>query len=219
MSVTLLKRARAPEDKSQRRNAILRAAEGLLERRDAADACSVELLARKAGLAKGTVYLYFRSREEVLLAVHEKQSNELFDVVERALAAPEADAERVVRAGLRYLRAHPQFYPLAASVRTMLDTSVSTEAALAFKVGIGNRLQALGVRIERLYPGLKPGEGAMLLMNSYALIIGLWQLADPPQSLRAVMDRPEMAIFKLDFEKQLTAALLDLWEAAARRTR
>jgi hypothetical protein len=56
-------------------------------------------------------------------------------------------------------------------------------------------------------------------MNSYALIIGLWQQADPPQSLRAVMDRPEMAIFKIDFEKQLTAALLDLWEAAARRTR
>jgi len=219
MSVTPLKRARAPEDKSQRRSAILRAAEGLLERRESADCCSVELLARKAGLAKGTVYLYFRSREEVLLGVHDKQSHELFDVVERALAAPDANAERVVRAGLRYLRAHPQFYPLAASCRTMLDTSVSTEAALAFKVGIGNRMQALGRRIEQLYAGLKPGEGAMLLMNSYALIIGLWQLADPPQSLRAVMDRPEMAIFKLDFEKQLTAAVLDLWEAAARRTR
>ena len=219
MTVSQLKRARAPEDKSQRRSAILRAAEGLLERREGVDCCSVELLARRAGLAKGTVYLYFRSREEVLLAVHEKQSHELFDVVERALAAPDANAERVVRAGLRYLRAHPQFYPLAASSRTMLDTSVSTEAALAFKVGVANRLQALGVRIERLYPGLKPGEGAMLLMNSYALIIGLWQLADPPQSLRAVMDRPEMAIFKLDFEKQLTAAVLDLWEAAARRTR
>jgi len=219
MTVSQLKRARAPEDKSQRRSAILRAAEGLLERREAADCCSVELLARKAGLAKGTVYLYFRSREEVLLAVHEKQSNELFDAVERALAAPDANAERVVRAGLRYLRGHPQFYPLAASCRTMLDASVSTEAALAFKVGIGKRMQALGRRIEQLYAGLRPGEGAMLLMNSYALIVGLWQLADPPQSLRAVMDRPEMAIFKLDFEKQLTAAVLDLWEAAARRTR
>lgn len=219
MTVSQLKRARAPEDKSQRRETILRAAESLLERREALDSCSVDMLARKAGLAKGTVYLYFRSREEVLLAVHEKQSHELFDVVERALAAPEAHAERVVGAGLRYLRAHPQFYPLAASCRTMLDAGVSTEAALAFKVGIGNRLQALGRGIERLYPGLKPGEGAMLLMNSYALILGLWQLADPPQSLRAVMDRPEMAIFKLDFEKQLTAAVLDLWEAAARRTR
>src|SRR5882672_11908797 len=219
MTVSQLKRARAPEHKSQRRSAILRAAEGLLERRETADSCSVELLARKAGLAKGTVYLYFGSREEVLLGVHEKQTHEVFDVVERALAAPDATAERVVRAGLRYLRAHPQFYPLAASCRTMLDTGVSTEAALAFKVGLGRRLHVLGQRIEELYPGLRPGEGAALLMNSYALIIGLWQQADPPQSLRAAMDRPEMAIFKIDFEKQLTAALLDLWEAAARRKR
>ena len=219
MTASQLKRARAPEDKSQRRSAILRAAEGLLERRDTADSCSVELLARKAGLAKGTVYLYFGSREEVLLGVHEKQTHELFDVVERALAAPDATAERVVRSGLRYLRAHPQFYPLAGSSRAMIDASVSTEVALAFKLGLGRRLDALGRRIEELYAGLKPGEGAILLMNSYALIIGLWQQADPPQSLRAVMDRPEMAIFKIDFERQLTAALLDLWEAAARRTR
>jgi TetR/AcrR family transcriptional regulator len=219
MTVSQLKRARAPEDKSQRRSEILRAAEGLLERRDSADSCSVELLARKAGLAKGTVYLYFRSREEVLLGVHEKQTHELFDAVERALAATDATAERVVRAGLRYLRARPQFYPLAANCRTMIDTNVSTEAAFAFRVGIGRRLQTLGARIDQLYPGLKPGEGAALLVNSYAMIIGLWQQADPPQSLRAVMDRPEMAIFKIDFEKQLTAALLDLWEAAARRTR
>jgi AcrR family transcriptional regulator len=219
MTVSQLKRARAPEHKTQRRGAILRAAEGLLERRDSMDACSVELLARRAGLAKGTVYLYFRSREEVLLGVHEKQTHEVFDVVERALAAPDASAERVVRAGLRYLRAHPQFYPLAANCRTMLDTNVSTEAALAFKIGVGRRMQTLGGRIEQIYPGLAPGEGAALLMNSYALIIGLWQQADPPQSLRAVMERPEMAIFKIDFEKQLTAALLDLWEAAARRQR
>ena len=52
-----LKRARAPEHKSQRREAIVRAAEGLLARREASEPCPVELVARKAGLAKGTVYL------------------------------------------------------------------------------------------------------------------------------------------------------------------
>src|SRR5882672_3027496 len=208
MTVSQLKRARAPEHKSQRRSAILRAAEGLLERRETADSCSVELLARKAGLAKGTVYLYFRSREEVLLGVHEKQTHEVFDVVERALDAPDASAESVVRAGLRYLRAHPQFYPLAANCRGMLDNNISTEAALAFKIGVGQRLHALGAKIERLYPGLEQGGGAALLMNSYAMIIGLWQQADPPLSLRAVMNRPEMRIFKIDFEKQLTEAVL-----------
>lgn len=214
-----MRRARAPEHKSQRRDAIVRAAEGLLAHREPSQPCPVELVARKAGLAKGTVYLYFRSREEVLLAVHEKQTHEVFDVVERALHAPEATAENVVRAGLRYLRAHPQFYPLAANCRGMLDNNISTEAALTFKVGLGRRLQALGARIEQIYPGLKPGGGAALLMNSYAMIIGLWQQADPPLSLRAVMNRPEMRIFKIDFEKQLTEAVLDLWEAAARRQR
>jgi len=212
----LRKRAHAPEDKNARRAVIVRAAEDLSCRNTT---FSVDHLARKAGLAKGTVYLYFGSREEMLLAVHEKQTHEVFDVVERALGASGASAQSVVRAGLRYLRAHPQFYPLAANCRNMLDTNVSTEVALAFKVGLGKRLHLLGGLIEKLYPGLKAGDGAALLMNSYALIIGLWQQADPPLSLRAVMDRPEMRIFKIDFEKQLTAALLDLWDAASRRTR
>jgi hypothetical protein len=101
----------------------------------------------------------------------------------------------------------------------MLDRNVSAEAALAFKIGIAKRLEPLGQRIEELYPGLKPGEGAALLMNNYAMIVGLWQQADTPLSLRGAMNRPEVQIFKIDFEKQLTAALLDLWEAAARRKR
>jgi len=215
MTVSQLpKRARAPEHKSARRDQIVRAAEELSEK---AAQFSVDQLARRAGVAKGTVYLYFGTREEILLAVHEKQTHEVFDVVERALAASGASGESVVRAGLRYLRAHPEFYPLAANCRYMLDTNIGTEAALAFKVGVGERLQRLGSRIEELYPRLKSGEGAILLMNSYALIVGLWQQADTPQCLRAVMQRPEMRIFKIDFEKQLTAALLDLWEAAARR--
>jgi AcrR family transcriptional regulator len=210
----LRKRAIAPADKHARRDQMLRAAEDLSAK---GGQFSMDQLARRAGVAKGTVYLYFGTREEVLLAVHEKQTHEVFDVVERALAAAEPSAESVVRAGLRYLRAHPEFYPLAANCRYMLDTNIGTEAALAFKVGIGGRLERLGRRIEQLYPGLKPGEGATLLMNNYALIVGLWQQADTPQCLRAVMQRPEMRIFKIDFERQLTAALLDLWEAAARR--
>ena len=210
----LKKRAVAPEDKTARRAAIVRAAEELSSR---GAAFSMDQLARRAGVAKGTVYLYFGTREEVLLAVHEKQSHELFDVVERALAAAAPTGESVVRSGLRYLRSHPEFYPLAANCRGMLDTNVSTEAAFAFKDRIARRLAALGARIEALYGGLKGGEGAALLMNCYALILGLWQLADVPLSLRAIMHPPEMQIFRIDFERQLSAALLDLWDAAARR--
>jgi hypothetical protein len=51
------------------------------------------------------------------------------------------------------------------------------------------------------------------------MIIGLWQQTDPPLSLRKAMHRPEMAIFRVDFEKQLVVALLDLWHGAERRSR
>jgi len=210
------KRARAPADKSERRAAIVRAAEALLHRNPAAT-FSVEALARRAGLAKGTVYLYFGSREEVLLALHEQQIHTLFDVLERSLAAPHADAGSVVRAGLGHHAAHPEFYPLAGNCRAMLDTNVSEHAAMAFRVGLAQRIAAIGERIEALYPGLERGEGAALLMNSYALIIGLWQQADTPRVLKRTMKRPEMAIFRIDFARQLEAALLDLWQSAERR--
>ena len=211
-------RAVAAVDKSERRAAIVRAAAALLQR-DPSAKFAVEVIARRAGLAKGTVYLYFGSRDEVLLALHDQQSHELFDVVERALSAADSHGRCVVEGGLAYLRAHPEFYPIAGNCRHMLDTNIGTEAALAFKLGIARRLEPLGRRIEELYPGLASGEGAALLTNCYAMIIGLWQQADPPLSLRKVMQRPEMAIFRIDFEKQLVAALLDLWDGAERRGR
>jgi AcrR family transcriptional regulator len=41
---------------------------------DGFDAVSVEAIARRAGLAKGTVYLYFRTKEEILGAAIERHS-------------------------------------------------------------------------------------------------------------------------------------------------
>jgi AcrR family transcriptional regulator len=213
-----LKRALGTDEKSARRAAIVRAAEALLHR-DPAARFSVAALARRAGLAKGTVYLYFRTREEVLLALHERQLHELFDVLERALEQPRASARSVVRAGLRHHAGHPEFYPLAGRCRDMLDTNVGAEAALAFHIGLAQRLERLGGRVERLYPALRPGEGAALLVNSYALIVGLWQQADIPAVLRRAMARPDLKVFRVDFASQLERALLDLWEAAERRGR
>lgn len=216
MTRSQLKRALGAEDKSARRAAIVAAAETLLHR-DPAATFSVEALARRAGLGKGTVYLYFRTREEVLLALHEQQLHALFDVLEQALEQPRANARSVVRAGLGHHAGHPEFYPLAANCRYMLDTNVGAEAALAFHLGLAQRLAALGAHVERLYPALRPGEGAALLINSYALIIGLWQQAEVPPVLREAMQRPDMKVFRIDFEAQLQRALLDLWEAAERR--
>lgn len=206
-------RAVLPEDKSERRASILRAASGLLEHAPHG-AFSVDELARRAGLAKGTVYLYFGTREEVLLAVHAERQKLLFDTLDKVFAAPRVDIRGVARTVTRFLRAHPEFLPLAANCRGMLETNISTEAALAYKQAIGERLVRIGARLEVLFPTLARGQGIGLLMASYGMMIGLWQISDPPACLAPVMHRPEMRLFDVDLEKQLGAALVSLWEGA-----
>jgi len=215
-TATKRRRAVLPADKSERRAAIVRAAQELLAHAPMG-AFSVEELARRAGLAKGTVYLYFGTREEVLLAVHGDNALRLFDAVGAALESQRAGADSVVRATLRFLRANRGFLPLAATCRGMLENNVGEKAAIEFKLGLATRLAELGARIERVYPGLARGAGVALLMNSYSLMIGLWQLADPPACLRNALKRRDLRIFRVDLEKQLAAALLGLWEGTVRR--
>ena len=86
-----------------------------------------------------------------------------------------------------------------------------------FKRAIGARLAQLGARVALMYPQLARGRGVALLMASYGLMLGLWQIADPPECLAASMALPEMRVFRIDFETQLGTALMNLWEGATQR--
>ena len=84
--MALKQRAVAEEDKEERRNALLDAAEALfLEHPDRM--ASVAEVAEAAGVAKGTVYLYFPSKEEMLLSLHERQVARFFRELEQAMRA------------------------------------------------------------------------------------------------------------------------------------
>lgn len=207
-------RAVAPEAKSERRAAILSAAEALLER-DPEAGFAVGDIARRAGLAKGTVYLYFGSREEILLAVHDAQLEELFRSVEAALAKPQVTAEDVARAVLDFLGRRAEFFRLATSCHGAFEDSVPAAAKCAHREVVAARLTMLGSRIESLHPEMRPGEGLRLLMNCYAQMLGLWQLSASPLRVEAGAAAPPA--LQIDFETQLAAALTDLWNAAVRR--
>jgi len=69
--VEINQRARSAEQKALRRNAVLDAAETyFLE--VGYEAFSMAQLAKKTGLAKGTLYLYFNTREELFLTLYEQ---------------------------------------------------------------------------------------------------------------------------------------------------
>ena len=69
--VAINQRARSEEQKTLRRNAVLKVAE-LYFLEVGYEAFSMSHLAKKAGVAKGTLYLYFETREEIFLTLYEQ---------------------------------------------------------------------------------------------------------------------------------------------------
>ncbi len=76
-------RTKPPEE---RRGEIMRAARHLFLEHGVA-ATTVEQITARAGVAKGTFYLYFSSKEDVLAAMGDRYGGELLEKIEAAIAA------------------------------------------------------------------------------------------------------------------------------------
>jgi AcrR family transcriptional regulator len=211
-------RARQVEDKEERRNAILDAAERLfLEHPDRM--ANVSEVADSAGVAKGTVYLYFPSKEEMLLALHERHVAAFFAELNAVLDTPGGnDFESVFAVTRKHIIRGPSYLPLTSRCFGLMDREIPVERALEFKVQVGQLLAAAGSRLEREFPVLNEGEGIALLCNSYGLMVGMWQLLNPNKRLGALLEKPELRMFRVDYEREVELALRALWNGTVART-
>jgi len=209
--MAIRQRAIQAEDKQERHEAILDAATRLLLRSPERIASMADV-ADEAGLAKGTVYLYFPSKEELLLAVHERNIEAFFAALQRRLAgtAPLAVAD-VLALTREHVVAPPLFLPLAARCLGLMGQSVSAEADLAFKQRMVARLDAAGAGLERHFRDLAPGDGVALLRRTYALILGLWQTSGRPGASGLACGGENGALAPDTFGTDLDRALLALW--------
>jgi AcrR family transcriptional regulator len=212
--MVIRQRAIQAEDKRERHDAILDAAERLLLRsRDRVT--SVADVADEAGLAKGTVYLYFPSKDELLLAVHERRIDGFFrDVIALFDRQSPVDVDAMLELTHRHLVEPPLFLPLAARCFGLMAHSIPPETALAFKQRMAARLERAGAGIERHFPALPPGGGVTLLRRSYALIIGLWQMsADAGGAAHCAVTGPGASpVFAWTYPAELEGALRALWQ-------
>lgn len=171
------KRARAldGDDKEARRQAILDAAERLFaERHSLANVADV---AEAAGLAKGTVYLYFQTKEEIYLALHSRAVEHFFttliDRLNDAAAFSFDDLRALVS---EHLLDAPTYMPLGACCIGFAPNAVPLAAAMQYQQQLTAWIIAAGAGLERSFPGIAAGEGVRLLKHSYAMMIGMYTL-------------------------------------------
>ena len=220
------RRATGDAQKQERRQAILDVALGLF-RGHPFEEISMAEVARRAGVAKGTPYLYFRSKEELFLALLADQFGSWFDEVdaglERLAAASRACTPRQM-AGLftRSLVHHPLLARLIAIGHAILERNIDFSAALGFKQTLRTRLVVTGALLQRCLPHLERNEGPRLLLWIYTLVVGIQNVAEPAPVVKRIVAMPGMECFRLQFHdtfrKTLTALLEGLSCKANRRT-
>lgn len=108
------RRTRARRGEGDRlRTEILAAAENLLSQTSDEDAVSVRAVAEAAGVTPPSIYLHFADKNELLVAVCERNFEELSLAVEQAAAEADGPLEALRRAGAAYVRfglARPEQY-------------------------------------------------------------------------------------------------------------
>lgn len=165
-------RAIHPEDKLRKRESILDAAQYLwVTQTDRLS--SMDALAQTTGVAKGTLYLYFRSKEEVLLALHERDMEQFFGrMVARAQQTEPMQAEDLAQVVIDSINSSPTFLPLSSVCMGLMERHIPQDIAIAFKERIHERLNAALHAIQHHFPSLT----LLNMLQAYALILGLWQL-------------------------------------------
>jgi AcrR family transcriptional regulator len=200
------RRARSPEAKNARRAQILDAASELLAEAELETAVMDEV-ARHAKVAKGTLYLYFRTKEELFLGLLEREFEAWFDELDQRLGVGQGwmPASALADVVTTSLAPRVLLRRLLARLAPVLEYNLEDDRALRFKWRIAGRLAMTGAVLERRSIYLRPGDGPRLLLRLQALAAGLQGLTDPAAPVRRILRAPGLDLMRIEFEPEFRA--------------
>ena len=152
----ITRRALQADAKEERRQRILAAAEQVL-RASPQREIGVAEVAEAAELAKGTVYLYFPSKDELLLAVHERQVEQFFGALSEAAASGPLAFDDILQLIDRHTLSSSIYLPLATRCLTSLGSALPDAVRSGYRNRIAGHLARVGLIIESRFQGLEAG--------------------------------------------------------------
>jgi AcrR family transcriptional regulator len=197
-------RARRPEHKQQRSEAILAAARKL-GLRDGVRTVSLGDIAAEVGLHKSAVLRYFGTREEIYLHLTAEGWLDWGQAVHAQIGeGAQVSADGLAAALAGTLAERPLFCELLAQAPLNLERHVSRAAVHAFKLTAVATAEDLGNLAARAGPGLSQADGRNLIAAVTALAATLGQYSHPPDVLAELYTAdPRLAHAAVDFTPRL----------------
>lgn len=162
-------RAMSDEDKRRKRDLILSTALELFKRERRFQTAAK--IASTAELAKGTLYLYFASKEEIYLELLLQTFSEWHGHLRQYISTQRPDAAGLITYMCRSLLDYSTFVELASLAVILLEQNLSSEVQEALRRRLHEQRVESSRLIARLYPEWTEEEAHLNLrrFNTYAL--------------------------------------------------
>ena len=187
-------RAKSKEDKKEKHQAIIDAAAALFIEKKCLP--TVATIAQNSGQAKGTVYLYFSSKEAIFLTLLQQHYQTWFHQIEQTLSNSHSLAD-LINCIVGSAIDDKILFNLASLSSAILKPGADEDLVAQYEQWFNDEFILLATLLNNKFPMLQKPLCLSLLTDSHALLLGLWQQTTHDKCL---------------FSDQATSALARLWK-------
>lgn len=205
-------RARDAGQKRQRRQTLLDAGWELFLAGDGQLPSVAQIVAR-AGLAKGTFYIYFKTKEELFLELVTLAMDDLFGKLHHYLEQDDISAAGCIDVFINAVDREAPIIRLGPMVTGVLEKNTAPDILLQFKRRLLTNLQHCGDRLGQRFPGLSATTAARTLLRSYAVVLGVAQIQPPAQS-SIIWQQADLDDIRLSLQEDARPIIEMLWSQA-----
>jgi TetR/AcrR family transcriptional regulator len=198
--MVIKKRAISENEKKKRKEKILKTAWNLFKKADG-QLPTMSVIAQQAGLSKGTLYLYFKTKEEIFLQLYLHKLQEWHESVGDKLNKSSGNISETEFAEIitDYVIKNPLLLKMGSLVRGVLEENTDEKIIVETKMQISQLLERCGRLTCQKFSGVTLSQAVQIHMRIYALIFGLWQITSSPKHIRKMIDKARINAFESDF--------------------
>ena len=207
------KRARTAKEKDIRRDSLVQAALTLFLAQQG-QLPTINAIAQKAGVAKGTAYIYFDSKEAIYMSLLEQNLHGWLAEVRHQLRFIRHDIQDgVVQALMSFHTKQPHLWALACLGQFQLEPAIEKKDLLNHKTKLAQDYRATARKIVEAakLPEQSVDEAQRVLIQSYAFMLGCWQICHPAVSIKSLLKGPGLSALQPDFMPMAQTGLVQLW--------
>lgn len=179
--------AASPERANARREEIIAACERLYETRGFRE-ITLKMVGEATSFSRANIYNYFHSKEEIFLAILEREYRLWIDELEQTLGAgPAVDADGFAQALARSVANRPLLLKIIAMNHYDMETNSRLVNVVEFKRAYGDSLRAVAQCLQRHFPKMAVSERQGFLYAFFPFMYGIHPYTEVSDKQRAAM--------------------------------